>query len=343
MKKAQRILNELIKDLKEGNFKYVAKEEKEIDWAAYNISKIYEMDMYLLFVKEAVNNVEIETKNNNEGRPLSDAYDLAKIIMAQIYFQVAERQAAGLGIVFREKLGLTNTVSPSTIGRAYSRLDVQEILAKVFLATSAPIKDKETSVSGDGTGLPLSRKQNYANDRDKEEKHAGYDKMAVMISNNFHIATGFVYKEGAANDCPLLPDLMEQTSQKLSKINDVELDAGFVARYNCQAIAAAGAIPYIYPKTGITINQKGSPAWKKMLLDLIEDLQKWLEQYHDRSQSEAYFSAHKCRHARPILKRIIIRRKIQAFARVIATNICMLITAYFEQRVEVKEFEKIYL
>jgi hypothetical protein len=40
MKKAQRILNDLIKDLKDGNFKYEAKEEKEIDWGSYNAAKI---------------------------------------------------------------------------------------------------------------------------------------------------------------------------------------------------------------------------------------------------------------------------------------------------------------
>ncbi|MEM4360161.1 MAG: hypothetical protein QXT45_06495 [Candidatus Bilamarchaeaceae archaeon] len=51
--------------------------------------------------------------------------------------------------------------------------------------TSEPIKEIETSLSADGTGLPLSIKQNYENDRDKQEKHAGYDKAAVMISNNF--------------------------------------------------------------------------------------------------------------------------------------------------------------
>ena len=37
MKKAQRILNELIKDLKNKEFKYEAKEEKEINWSQYNV------------------------------------------------------------------------------------------------------------------------------------------------------------------------------------------------------------------------------------------------------------------------------------------------------------------
>ena len=342
-RKAQSILNELIKDLKEKNFKYESKEEKEIDWAAYNLSKIHEVEFFLVFVREAVDDAQVKfQQNEGPGRPLSDAFDLAKILLMKTYFQVGERQTEGLALLFREKLALKNTVSASSIGRAYSRTDVQEILGKVFEATNAPIRDKETSFSADGTGLPLSIKQNYANDRDNQDKHAGYDKMAVMISNNFHVATGFIHANGTANDSPLFEPILEQTAHHVSTINDVELDAGFLSRQNCQLIAEHGATPFIYPKTGITINQEGSPAWKKMLNRLILDPQDWLSFYHNRSQGECYFSSHKRRFTKPIMKKIDVRKGVEAFCRVISTNIIMVITAYFERRVQVKEFGNDY-
>lgn len=344
MKKAQRILNELIEDLKNKQFKYEPKEEKEIDWSAYNLSKIHEINFFLVFVREAVDGSQVQVQEQTgPGRPASDAFDLAKVILVKEYFQTGERQAEGLALLFMEKLALKNAPSASTIGRAYSRTDVQEILARVFEMTSEPIKDKETSFSADGTGLPLSIKQNYENDRDKHEKHAGYDKAAVMISNNFHLATGIVHTKGTANDSPLFAPLLEQTAERFQHIEDVELDAGFISRENCQLIDAVGATPYIFPKTGITLNQNGAPAWKKMLLALINDPQAWLRSYHRRSQNECFFSSHKRRFARPILKRITLRRSIQAFGRVTVTNITMLITAYCEHRVEVKQFDQAYL
>lgn len=343
MKKAQRVLNQLIEDLKNKEFKYEAKEEKEINWSQYNLSKINEIDFFLTFVREAVDGAEVHfPEQDGRGRPLSSAFDLAKIILMKDYFQAGERQAEGLSMLFREKLALKNFYSASTIGRAYSRVDVQEILGVVFELTSEPIKEKETSFSGDGTGLPLSIKQNYANDRDDQAKHAGYDKAMIVISNNFHIATGFVYAEGTANDCPLFAPAFEQTTRKFSKINDVELDAGFVSRENCQTIADAGATPYIYPKKGITLNQEGSPAWKKMLLSLIEDPQAWLRGYHPRSQSECFFSSHKRRFTKPLLRKLTPRRGVEAFSRLTITNIAMLITAYCELRVEVRQFDHGY-
>lgn len=344
MKKSQRLLNDLIESIRSKEFNYEAKSEKEIDWSAYNLSKIHETEFFLTFVKEAVDGVQVKlSKNEGPGRPVSDACDLAKILLVKEYFHAAERQAEGLAFLCKERLALKNLYSASTIGRAYSRTDVQEILGKVFEMTSEPIKDKETSFSGDGTGLTLSTKQNYANDRDDIPKHAGYDKAMIMISNNFHIATGFVHADGTSNDCPLFESAFEQTVVKFPHINDVELDAGFVSRENCQLIASAGGIPYIFPKRGITLNQKGAPAWKKMLLTLIDDPQTWLRSYHARSQSECYFSSHKRRFTRPLLRRKKVRKGTEAFCRFIVTNITMLITAHFERRVDVKQFDQAYL
>lgn len=341
MKKAQKELNALIDDLKNKNFKYEEKEEREIDWTAYSLAKTHEIDYFLKFVRKAVDGCGVAIpEKTGPGRPGGDPFDHAKIILMQNYFQVGERQAYGLSILFREKLGLLGNASPSSICRAYSRLDVQEILVRVFEMTNEPIRGEENSFSADGTGLPLSTKQNYANDRDDQSKHAGYDKAAVMISNNFHIATGFVHRNGTANDSPLFEPLMEQTSAHFHDINDVELDAGFISRKNCTLVEATGATPYIYPKVGITLNQGGSPAWKKMLLALLNNPQGWLRAYHARSNNECYFSSHKRRFTRPLLRRIFCRRGTEALCRVIGTNIVMLITAHFEKRVKVKEFEK---
>ena len=341
MKKAQRILNQLIKDLKNKDFKYAAKEEKEINWSKYNLAKINEIKFVIIFIREAIGGLEAHfPKRGGPSRPLSSAVDLAKIILVKEYFEIGERQAEGLSDLFSEKLALKHSYSASTIGRAYSRCDVQQVLMQVFDMTSEPIRDKEISFSGDGTGMPLSIKQNHANDRDNEAKHAGYDKAMLMVSNNFHIVTGFVYAEGTANDCPLFAPAFEQTKRKFSRINDVELDAGFVSRNNCQLIANEGATPYIYPKAGITLNQQGSPAWKGMYLSLTEDPQAWLRSYHPRSQSESVNSTHKRRFTRPLLRKLRSRREIESLSRIIITNVIMLITAYCELRIEVPQLDR---
>lgn len=342
-RKVQLLLNQLIRDLKENNFAYQPKPEKEIDWSSYNAAKINEINFYLEFVREAVESAALGKQGGGMmGRPPHDALGLAKVLLMQTYFQVAERQASGLALLFREKLGLGKVPSPRTIGRAYKRGDVRRILGAVFEATKVPMEGKETSFSADATGLPLSIKQNYANDRENRGKHAGYDKMGVMVGNNCHIATAFAHAEGTAGDSPMLKPLLDETS-KCFDMHEIQLDAGFLSRENCTLATKAGATPYIYPKQGITINAKGSFSWKKMLLALIKDPQGWMRLYHARSNSECYFSAHKRRFAQPLRKKGRALRGVEAFCRVIGLNICMLISAYFEGAAEVKEFNHSYL
>lgn len=341
MKKEQKIFNELIKDLKNGNFQYKNKEEKKINWSAYNEAQINEINLFLLFVREAINAIEKEYPKLADERETSP-FDLAKIILIQQYFQVAERTASGLANLFKEKLNLSEVPSPRTIGRAYERRDVQDILKKIFERTSEPIKEIETSFSTDGTGLSTSIKKNYANDRDDPKKHKDYDKMLVMVSNNFHIVTSAVVLKGTAHESPEFKTLICETAEKFT-IKDVEGDAAFLSRENCNLVAEVGGTPYFYPKEGTTLNQKGSPEWKKMLKSLMKDPQKWLEGFHLRSNSESYFSSYHRRFTKPLLKKKRKGRKIEALVRICVHNICMLIKAYFEHHIKVEEFSKDYI
>jgi len=57
-------------------------------------------------------------------------------------------------------------------------------------------------------------------------------------------------------------------------------DAAYISRLNCTTVSNMGAIPRIYPKEGLTLKMRGSSEWTEMLFTLINDPQKWLEEYH---------------------------------------------------------------
>ena len=340
MKKEQRILNALIKDLKEGNFQYRPKDEKAIDWSGYNLAKIKETKLVLLFIKNAVDELaKPERLTTGRGRKRIPASDLAKTILVQQYFQKSDRVAVGLVDLFKEKLGIRSELSPRSLDRAYHSRRVREIIKRVFKATSDPIAPLETSFSSDSTGQSLSIKQNYVNDRENVKAHAGYDKFGVMVSNNFHIATSAVFGPGTMNDSPLFEPLLQETAEKFI-VDDVEADAGFLSKYNCSLVGRFGGTPYIYPKIGVTLNKDGSKEWHEMLKNIIKDPQRWLEKYHVRSNNECYFSSYKRRFPSPLLRKLPFGRNTECLARLTLQNICMLTNAYFEQSVKVDNFHE---
>jgi len=145
--------------------------------------------------------------------------------------------------------------------------------------------------------------------------------------------------------CKLLPPfepLLAETAERFL-VSDIEADAAYLSRANCVLTGKVQAIPFIYPKETITLNQKGSKEWREMLERLMKDPQKWLETYHRRSNNEPYFSSYKRRFPGPVLRRLPQGRRTESLARITVQNICMLIRAYFEHEVEVAEFRRGYL
>ncbi len=323
----QKQFNKLMEKLKNEKFKYIPKEEKQIDWAKYDKAQINEINNMLLFIRDIVEEarkrlkIEEIPEKKERGRPSKPPRDLTKAVLMQQYFCVSNRVTEGLVNLFREKMQIHSRFSYKAIERAYEIPEVTLILQEVFRISQEPIDDKEHSFSIDGSGLPTSTKQNWEHDKKKSETK-GYEKMIAIVGNTYKMVSAVTFTENPeANESPYLEPLLIETTVNYDRIDLVAADAGYISRKNCTIISSIGAIPRIYPKTGITIRQKGSKAWTEMLLGFINDPQKWLEEYHPRSISETVNSTHKRDFPIPLRRKINVRRKQEAFARVCDYNL----------------------
>ena len=326
MDRKQLKLDVLIKKLKDKEFKYIPREEREIDWSKYDEAQLNEINDMLLMIRDTVNEAAIrlglkDAKFEGPGRPPHPPEDLAKAILMQQYFGVANRVAAGLVLLFREKMGIKQAFSYKTIERAYEDPLVTLILNKVFRMTQEPIKRLEKDFSADGTGLPTSMRQNWERDKDDEEKQAGYEKMVAMVGTTYKLISAVEFPENPmAHDSPFFGPLLHETVSGYSSVELVCLDEAFLSRDNCDLIEGVGAVPRISLKRGVTLKRRGSWAWTEMLLDFIEDPQQWLREYHLRSISETVLSTYKRDFSVPLRRRILRRRKREAFSRVCDYN-----------------------
>lgn len=318
-------------DLSGRKFKYKPKEPKDRDWFHYTEAQVNELNDFLNLVKNMVEASMkkldyITDRNRISGQQPKSPFNLAKALLLQQYFGVSNRVAAGLVKVFKEKLDITEDLTYKDIERAYSNRDVEDILDQIVLMTNEPIRDKETKFSVDGTGMPTSIKQNYESDN-AAKKAAGYDMLIGMIGVEHKMFSAFGIS-GHGGECPWLVPLLEQTNQMFDRIDLVVGDSAYLSRDNCTFIESIGAKPRIFPKRNTVINASGSPAWKRMLFDFINDAQSWLTDYHNRSNSECSNSSLKFRSSRPLLKRRRDRRYGEIGARITAYNIRLLGYAY---------------
>lgn len=333
--KAQYKLTQLIKDIRgkdskelRKKFEYMPKANKPIDWSSYSRAQIMEMNNNLVLIKNMTQEAAQRVKDKIEpkgkvGPPYKKSFeDRAKSVLVQQLFGVADRIAEGLIILFREKLGITEHVTAKDIERAYDNRYVMVIVQEVFDMTNEPVRDRETCFSVDGTGEPTSIKRNWDNDKDDDKKVRMFERVIGMVGVHTLMFSDVVLADNPQdNESPYFEELLMGTKERYERIDFVYADGMYLSKDNCNHVESVGAKPRILPKTNTKLNAKGSFSWKRMLLELLRNPQKWLEEYHNRSLSESANSSWKRRFRKPLNRIIEWRRKFECFARACVHNI----------------------
>lgn len=289
--------HKLVPKMREKGF-YKHKEVRPINWPEYTLAQIEEAKEIFIFIKEQVD-VCNKIIQNKVGRPLTSAKILAKAILVCEFLQLQERQAQGWLDIVGSFIGIYDHLDDRVIGEAYNNPEVLYILKQVFNNT----KTSDGKLSGDGSGLETSRKQNY-----ESNKETGDYLTSIVDSREIVQA----FDASGKQECKAMHNLVQEVNG-----NSLRLDAGFVDRDLVKEISDKKMIPYIFPKKNTLLN--GSAAWKNMYLSLYSDVMKWLEEYHQRSHTESFHSSFKRRN-KIIMKRRPTARLSQITARIILHN-----------------------
>lgn len=284
--------------LREKGF-YDYEEQRAISWPEYNASQIEEAHETLTFIRTLVDEAAYLTCKGKAGKPLTDPKSLAKAVLACEALGFTERKAQGWMKIIGSFMGIREELDDRTIGDAYDKPEVLFILKQVFEKT----KNSDGKLSGDGTGLESSRKQNYENNK----KTSDY---MTSIVDSREIVQAFDLN--GEQECRAMHHLIEDVYG-----DSLRLDAGFNDRELVRKIAERGIIPYVFPKKSNKLN--GNLAWKQMYLELFFDVMAWLTEYHLRSHAESFHSSFK-RVYGLITKRRTMAKLAQVTARISLHN-----------------------
>jgi len=296
----------LISFLKEEKI-YEDKEPREINWSEYTLSQIKEAKETLLFIKREVDKCEMPPKK--VGRPLTNPKILTKAILICEALGFTERKAQGWLEILGPFVGIYEKLDDRVIGNAYNKREVTFILKQVFEKT----KTSDGKLSGDGTGLETSRKQNYGLNKKSTVE------FLTCIVDSREIIQAFDFS--GKDECKAMHSLIEEVEG-----DSLRLDSGFNDRELVRKILENGMLPYVYPRKNNNIN--GDKAWREMYLEFFTDVIAWLTEYYQRVHCESFHSAFK--RVFGIVRKIRTHSKfIQVCARIILHNRARL--SYFER------------
>jgi transposase len=284
--------------LREKDF-YEPIEPRKIAWPEYNLTQIEDAYETLKFIKDSVDQTSYLNTIGKVGRPLTDPKSLAKAVLLCEQLGFTERSAQGWLKILGNFLGIYEELDDRTIGEAYDKPEVVYILKQVFENS----KTSDGRLSGDGTGLENSRKQNY-----EEDKKYGTYMTSIVDSREIVQAFDISGKQ----ECQVMHELIKEV-----KGDSLRLDAGFNDRELVRKIENLGMKPFVFPKKNNNLN--GRSAWKKMYLELYYDVIQWLTEYHQRSHTESFHSSFKSKNSLIRKKRPLCELS-QITARIILHN-----------------------
>lgn len=276
---------------------YEAQEPRKINWSAYSLSQIKEAEETLNFIKEMVNSSFFPKVRKNATSPKL----LAKAILLSEFLGSPERQAEGWTKIFGPYVGISKKIDDWVIGDGYSRPEVAQILYEIFLTT----RDSDRILSGDGTGLEKTRKQNYES---QKKNYEGWYMTSVVDSREIVQAFDITGR----GEREVMFELIRIVSG-----DSLRLDAGFNSRDLTRAIGELFIVPYIYPKKINKLN--GDLIWQNMYLGFFFEIYDWLKEYHQRSHTESFHSAFKRVYGQ-VTKINYTARFVQVTARIILHN-----------------------
>ncbi len=276
---------------------YEDKKPREINWNAYNLSQISDAKETLLFVKREVDRCRDPPKK--VGRP-SDYKTLAKAVLICETLGFTERKAEGWLEILGPFIGIYEKIDDRVIGNAYNNPEVAFILKQIFDRN----KNSDGVLSGDGTGLETSRKQNYGLNKKSTKE------FLTSIVDSRDIIQAFDFS--GEDECKAMHSLIEYVEGE-----SLRLDSGFNDRELVRKIVERGIIPYVYPRKNNRIN--GGEGWTEMYLEFFTDVIAWLSEYYQRVHCESFHSAFKRIYG--LIRKIRSHSKfVQISARIILHN-----------------------
>jgi transposase len=210
--------------------------------------------------------------------------------------------------------------------------DLTEPLRELVARSALPLRAVEVDFAVDSTGFTTSRfvrwfDHKYGVTRQEHD----WVKVHICTGVKTNVVTAVEIRGRDANDCPLLPPLVQATARNFT-IREVSADKGYLSAENVEAVAAVGGTAFIAPKVNTTGNAGG--LFERMYHFYSFNREEFLRHYYKRSNVESTFSAVKRKFGDSLRSRNDTAMVNEALCKFLCHNLCCVIHSQIEFGIE---------
>ncbi|HEY0322442.1 MAG TPA: transposase [Pyrinomonadaceae bacterium] len=312
-------------------------------WPAYNKAQTNEKRLFLYLLNQLCQGVGSPAQIT--GRPRLSLEDMIFAMAFKVYSTVSGRRfmtdlkdAHGKGYI--SQLPCYNSIF-----NYFESETLTPYLQMLIEESSLPLSAIETDFAVDSSGLSTCRfvqwvQAKYFDSEIREKKD--WIKVHLMCGVKTNVVTAVEITDQYAGDSPQFAPLVERTAVGFL-MNEVSADKAYLSNDNLKVVVNNNAMPYIPFKTNSTGKGRDDrqPAlWKQMYHYFSYNQERFMKQYHKRSNVETTFHMIKSKFGDALRSKTTRAMVNEALCKVLCHNICCLIQAMYELNLKPKFYSQ---
>jgi transposase len=276
------------------------------------------------------------------GRPRLPLEDMIFAMAFKVYSTVSGRRFVSDLRDAHGKGYLSALPSYNTIFRYFESEMLTPYLQMLIEESALPLASIEEDFAADSSGLSTGvylkwSDAKWGNARtlfgDKQPNtvnHKDWLKIHIMCGVKTNVVTAVEVTDAHANDSRFFKPLVEATAQNFA-MRQVSADKAYLSSNNLKVAVDNNAMPYIPFKVNTTgKDKKTSDLFKKMFHFYSYNQERFLQNYHKRSNVESTFSMIKAKFGDSLRSKTRTAQINEALCKVLCHNLCCLIQSMFE-------------
>jgi transposase len=317
------------------------------NWPAYNAAQCAESDLFPSLLQSLCGT--LERPYGGKGRPRLPLSDIAFDCVSKVYSGLSARRHDGEVRDAKEQ-GLTETdPSFNTVLRHLRDPELTPHLQALVRLSATPLAAVETTFAPDATGFSTCTYARWYDHKwGKEKKVHEYVKLHAMTGVKTNVVTDARVTDYRVHDSKQFVPLLDATVESFN-VQTVVADKGYSTKAIAQAVVDRGATPYIPFReipTGRLFNPNmatppaNASAWDRMYHQFALQRDTFLVRYHVRSNVESTFSMIKRKFGESLKSKSYQGQVNEVLCKVVAHNLCCLISAIYELGLEMPQFSQ---
>ena len=303
---------------------------RQPDWHAYNLAQTHEGERFAELLHGLCDGVV--QPRQTKGRPRLPLGDMVFAVTLKVYGTMSARRSMSDLRDCHAKGWLSRVPCYNSIFGYLEDPALKPVLKAMIEESAAPLKAVESNFTVDSSGFSSSRFDRWYDEKyGKVRSEHQWIKAHLMSGVLTNIVTAAEITVPNANDAPQLAPLLDITTERFT-VRELSADKGYISKRNLQAVVDVGAVPYIPFKSNTS--GEGPELWRRMYAYFMFKREEFLAHYGRRSNAETVFSMIKAKFGDGLRSRTPIAMENEALCKVLAHNLCCLISAIYELGIE---------